>query len=457
MRATTASAVAVRTWQERVQDSSTKVVKSMALVAAATAGMALVGGLAIAGLALGVIGAGVAIAAKNEQVKASFTAMGDHVKKRLTEMAAPFIPVLTEIASKITTTFDKISGPLSNMFAKAAPMLGKFVDGLLRLVENVMPGLSAGIDAASPVIDALSNGLAGLGGAIGGFFQNMTTGAAGGASAINQLFNAINWLLPALGSAIGFAAQYSDVLIPLALAIGGVALVVKAVTAATSAWAAIQAVVRAATVVWTGVQWLLNAALTANPIGLVIVAVAALVAAIVWVATQTTWFQDLWNVVWGGIQAAAGAVIDWLVDAFWWLAQKSQAMGEGIENAFSTVADAIKGAFRSAFNAIANLWNSTVGRLSWTVPDWVPGIGGSTLSAPKIPTFHTGGRVPGAPGEEMVALLQAGERVIPASKADRGSAPIVFGSDGSRLGDAILGLVKEAMSNRGGDPSVLGP
>ena len=37
----------------------------------------------------------------------------------------------------------------------------------------------------------------------------------------------------------------------------------------------------AATGVWTGAQWLLNAALTANPIGIVIVVIAALVAAIV--------------------------------------------------------------------------------------------------------------------------------------------------------------------------------
>lgn len=46
--------------------------------------------------------------------------------------------------------------------------------------------------------------------------------------------------------------------------------------------------------IWTAVQWLLNIALTANPIGIIIVAIAALVAAIVWVATQTTFFQDLW-------------------------------------------------------------------------------------------------------------------------------------------------------------------
>jgi hypothetical protein len=69
--------------------------------------------------------------------------------------------------------------------------------------------------------------------------------------------------------------------------------------------------VRTATLVWTAAQWLLNVALTANPIGLVIVAIAALVAVVVIIATKTTWFQTIWRVAWGAIKAAALAVANW--------------------------------------------------------------------------------------------------------------------------------------------------
>lgn len=41
-------------------------------------------------------------------------------------------------------------------------------------------------------------------------------------------------------------------------------------------------VVAAVTKVWEGVQWLLNIAMNANPIGLVITAIAALVAGVVY-------------------------------------------------------------------------------------------------------------------------------------------------------------------------------
>lgn len=71
-----------------------------------------------------------------------------------------------------------------------------------------------------------------------------------------------------------------------------------------------------ATGVWTAAQWLLNVALTANPIGIVIVAIAALIAAIVFIATKTTFFQTVWRVAWGAIKAAAQAVGAWFAGPF---------------------------------------------------------------------------------------------------------------------------------------------
>jgi len=65
---------------------------------------------------------------------------------------------------------------------------------------------------------------------------------------------------------------------------GGVLLVIVGIIAA----------VVVAIKIWVAVQWLLNIALTANPIGAIIMAIVLLVAAIIWVATQTTFFQDLW-------------------------------------------------------------------------------------------------------------------------------------------------------------------
>lgn len=58
-------------------------------------------------------------------------------------------------------------------------------------------------------------------------------------------------------------------------------------------------------------QWLMNAALSANPIGLVIIAVAALVAGLVWFFTQTELGRAIVTKAWAGIQTAISAVTNW--------------------------------------------------------------------------------------------------------------------------------------------------
>jgi hypothetical protein len=226
------------------------------------------------------------------------------------------------------------------------------------------------------------------------------------------------------GAAIAdLAGAMGDLIIPL---VRSTALFV-AHKAAMVGHAIAAGTVKVATMAWTAVQWLLNAALTANPIGIIIVAIGLLVGAIIWIATKTTWFQTAWKYAWGGIKAVALGVWNWLKD-----------LPGRIGSVFVKVAEFIGRPFRAAFNMVANAWNNTVGRLRFTVPGWVPGIGGNTIAAPTLPTFkfHAGGRVPGAPGQEVMATLQAGEQVLPA------------GSGGGSLGPDDLRMVEGAGFDR---------
>jgi TP901 family phage tail tape measure protein len=70
-----------------------------------------------------------------------------------------------------------------------------------------------------------------------------------------------------------------------------------AASVATTVWRGIMGVATAA-------QWLWNAAMLANPIGLVIVAIAALVGAVILIATKTTWFQTIWQYMTSSLAAA---------------------------------------------------------------------------------------------------------------------------------------------------------
>lgn len=72
----------------------------------------------------------------------------------------------------------------------------------------------------------------------------------------------------------------------------------------------------AATAVWTGVQKVLNLVLTANPIGLVIAAIGALVAGVIYAYNNFEGFRNICDKVWGAVKAVASAVWDFLVAAF---------------------------------------------------------------------------------------------------------------------------------------------
>lgn len=223
----------------------------------------------------------------------------------------------------------------------------------------------------------------------------------------------------------------------------------KATRVGVLATAAAQRIAAVGAKVWAGMQWLLNVALMANPIGLVVLAIVALVAIFVIAWNRSETFRRIVTGAWMGIRNAALAVWRWLSGTLWpgissllsRIASAFAGLPGRIASAFRTLVSVITWPFRTAFNGIARLWNSTVGRLSFSFPSWVPGIGGMGFTAPRIPTFHSGGRVPGMPGQEMLAILQGGERVVPAHGASEGGTVIeVRGGYGTSAEQALASV-----------------
>jgi len=238
---------------------------------------------------------------------------------------------------------------------------------------------------------------------------------------------------------------------------------VKAIVGVLGGFAAIIGTIIAITKIWTIVQTALNVVMALNPIGLIIIAIAALIAIIVLIATKTDWFQRLWKTVWGAIKGAAEAVGRWFRDTLWpwirdvwdkikngvtgvkdWIVQKwDQIIGffrnlpGRIRSAVSGMWDGIKNAFRNAINWIISKWNN----FSISLPGVnIPGlgrIGGFTLNTPNIPLLAQGGIVPATPGGR---LILAGE-----GREDEAVAPL------SRLAT----MIRDAVRDGNGGPDVL--
>lgn len=91
----------------------------------------------------------------------------------------------------------------------------------------------------------------------------------------------------------------------------GLAVAVKLATGALAIYRGIAAaastiskIAAASTKLWTGAVWLLNAAMRANPIGIIITVIMALVAAIVLAYNKSETFRNIVNAAWEGIKNA---------------------------------------------------------------------------------------------------------------------------------------------------------
>lgn len=100
----------------------------------------------------------------------------------------------------------------------------------------------------------------------------------------------------------------------------------------TAAVAAAQKVATIATTAWTTVQKVLNLVLTANPIGLIITAIGALVAALISAYKNCEGFREIVDKVWEAIKPLANAIMNGLAKAFEWLVEKCKEAWEWLKN-----------------------------------------------------------------------------------------------------------------------------
>lgn len=114
--------------------------------------------------------------------------------------------------------------------------------------------------------------------------------------------------IPGFSSLIDWMSQNGETMGLLAGVVGTATVAYWGITSAMAIYKAFQIAQTAATGGLTFAQWALNAAMSANPIGLIVTAIAALVAGIIWVATQTTFFQDVWT----NVTNAIGTAWEWL-------------------------------------------------------------------------------------------------------------------------------------------------
>jgi hypothetical protein len=220
--------------------------------------------------------------------------------------------------------------------------LAKGFDGTTKGIKTLVPGL----DQATLKSGDMNAIMAELAETTGGAMARSADTAAGQyAIFTNQmselketlgaaLLPVLEAILPIMNRMAELAAENTTAIQLLIAAVAAISAGILIANAAIKAYHIIMGVAKAATTAWTAVQWLLNAALSANPIGLVIVAVAALAAGIVVAWKHSETFRRIVTAAFDAVAAAGRA----MADAFVWVWDKAKAAFNWIMDHWKLVA-----------------------------------------------------------------------------------------------------------------------
>ena len=242
-----------------------------------------------------------------------------------------------------------------------------------------------------------------------------------------------------------WAQDHAGVFVTFAAIIGTIALAIIAVNTAMKLYEAYTAAV-------TAVTWLWNAALSANPLFLFAALFLAIGVALFVLQKKFDIFGKVFKVVgdlaggaWDGIKAGLSAIGD-LADTIW--GGMKRGFG-GVYDAIKTYVNLVVGIYKGLFNGIADIWNNTVGKLSFKIPSWVPGIGGAGFDVPNIPKLAAGGIVT---SPTLALIGESGpEAVVPLGKGGGMGNSITINVNGGDP-NAVVSALRSYMRTNGSVP-----
>jgi hypothetical protein len=312
--------------------------------------------------------------------------IGDTVSGVLANMLDPIAAVgaaFTRVGSWITATglpaLQNFGGFIQGtVIPTIQGLASQFVSNLQPSVQNLsdlwtgtlQPGIAAlATFLTGTLIPGVSNTVTTL--------STMQSGTVQLSSVVGNITQTINGLTSALVVVVDWVKQHTAAQAVLVAGLTAYGTVVALSTAATIAQTVATTATSAATGVYTAAQWLLNAALTANPIGIVVVALAGLTAGLVYAYNNSETFRS-------GVNSLASTIQSIAVPAL---------------GAIKGAVDAVSNAVSSAIAGVQNL----IGAISRIhMPD---------IHLPSIPGFATGVQnysgglaLVGEQGPELVTL-----------------------------------------------------
>lgn len=280
-----------------------------------------------------------------------FINAGFNPLQELQRMTGKTYAELQDMMSKGQITFDNVAAAMAHATGEG----GKF-HGMMERQSQTVGG------KFSTVMDNINEQVVGMFSQIKSPLSDLLDTVNG---ALPSIFAMVQGLFGALSSGIRFVIRFRTELALVAGVIATAWAVSKAYTAALMVYKGVQTGIMVVTKAWTAAQWLLNVAMNANPIGLVITAVAALVAGVIYCWNKFAGFRAFLLTMWDTLKGFGNVIKQYVIDRFNELLGGLGKLGEALKFLFTGEWEKAATAAKAGFSMLSGV-ESTRKALSGT-------------------------------------------------------------------------------------------
>ena len=168
-----------------------------------------------------------------------------------------------------------------------------------------------------------------------------------GVEALSKLLDVFQWLID---HGDGIAATITGI----ATAVGTYVAYTTALKLMQLGWTGITAALKAS----AAAQWLMNAAMAANPIGIIIAAVVALIAVFVYLWKHSEKFRNFWLKLWEGIKIAVKQAVESITKLWSGFKEKFTKGWDAVKTWFKNFWEGLKLIFKPVAEWFTETWQS---------------------------------------------------------------------------------------------------
>ena len=319
-----------------------------------------------------------------EMFDQSLDALVDSAKTFGQNVIPAITGALSGVGSLIESLAPVIVAELPSMVSDILPHLVSATKSLVTGLISQLPALGkAVLDAIPSIFDGMTDVIGESSvGKLKGSFEGLKNTITDTFSNIGPMLKdfcegGISTFCDALSTAMDLASGAISVIEALSPVIGAVAGAIITYKGAVLLWNAAETAKNVVMGISTAAQWALNVAMTANPIGIVIVAIGALVGAFIVLWNKSEGFRNFWINLWEKVKAIVTSAWEGIKAGF----EKIKNGISAVKEKVSTMWNGVKEKTSELWGGVKNVVSEKLNNIKSTYDAHGGGLKGATFAA----------------------------------------------------------------------------